>query len=94
MTRERTRRAGAAARLFMQMGHFSPTGFIKTTKLLRIIIKNNHFQKKHENEFISVKGVVILNISNEKVIFTTLFMSKIQINYYLIAYYKKAQPGF
>ena len=51
------------------MRHFFTTGIRKPTELLSL------FQMKQENEFISVKLVIMLNFCNEKVTFI-VFMSK------------------
>ena len=54
---------GAAARFFMSTSHFTTTGVIKPTKLLRFK------KKKQVNEFIKLKTLLIINLPKENVTF-------------------------
>ena len=52
------------------MSHFSTTGFRKPTKLIS-------FFKKHVNEFIRVKIVIILRFQYEKAIFIVFYIKEV-----------------
>ena len=70
-TRERTSKAGAATQIFKWMSHFSTTGVIKPTNLLRF------FKNKQVNELIRVKIVIILSFRKEKVIFMIFYVKDV-----------------
>ena len=60
---------GAAIGHLFRIRHLLTAGVIKPTELIIL------FQRKHENEFIWVKLVIILNVCNEKVVYVAC-MSK------------------
>ena len=75
----------AATRHLILMRYLFTTGLIEPEELLSL------FQKKEENEFISIKLAAMLNCGNEKVNFVVFHVKDVNK---LVPYYRFLKPVF